>query len=261
MGNTKSKRKSLKTYEKLISMGFDNKLSWEASQKYGNNLDKCMNFIISSTDYNANFNQHRMEKSISEKQEENDECVVSKEASSVHDKMKSVDAPISEGNMLNENDYEMQLCALGFPIHLVRRALELTANNKEYALEWLLSDEFQLLDDGAIQDVSDPNMNDTSPSDILINTNPDAKHNVNPSQIVGSKGGVSQQQLQPIDLCTEVNNCPCIKRIAEVLVLFNEAKHSCDERVIDKMMYEIDSEYGMTNMLNDYIHIVKDHGN
>ena len=37
-----------------------------------------------------------------------------------------------------------ELCALGFEAYWVNQALELTNHNQEYALEWLLSDEFKL---------------------------------------------------------------------------------------------------------------------
>ena len=37
-----------------------------------------------------------------------------------------------------------ELCALGFEKYWVNQALELTNHNQEYALEWLLSDEFKL---------------------------------------------------------------------------------------------------------------------
>ena len=38
-------------YQQLITMGFDEKLSFEASKKY-NNIDKCVQFIINKTKKN-----------------------------------------------------------------------------------------------------------------------------------------------------------------------------------------------------------------
>eukprot|EP01084_Bolivina_argentea_P185197 319392_1 len=47
-------KESLETYSNLINMGFDEELSMKAVTKYGNNINKCTDFIISNTQGSKN---------------------------------------------------------------------------------------------------------------------------------------------------------------------------------------------------------------
>eukprot|EP01084_Bolivina_argentea_P034883 64617_1 len=54
-------KESLETYSNLINMGFDEQLSMKAVAKYGNNINKCTDFIISNTQGNKNENENKTE--------------------------------------------------------------------------------------------------------------------------------------------------------------------------------------------------------
>eukprot|EP01084_Bolivina_argentea_P064149 117033_1 len=72
MGNTQSKEindepQSLKLYDKLLTMGFEDKISFEAAHKFKNNFDKAVEYILKykeKTKKSKIFNSRSIEKQI-----------------------------------------------------------------------------------------------------------------------------------------------------------------------------------------------------
>eukprot|EP01084_Bolivina_argentea_P166278 288716_1 len=267
--NSNAKTDELKVYQQLLSMGFDDKLSFEASQKFQGNINQAIEYVTNAQNNGVDI-QPILHSTSEAKLKSKRNIFLTKMIMNVHNihyyviyKEKiNIGKPKKYKHATNEQ--EQHKCGQCNKIGATKRCSR--CKKLYYCDQECQRANWKLHKLNCAKAI-------TASASATVNNNPYTficqketnKHETDKKQ--NTQSDIDKHiftNKHTNNHCNSIQKCLCIRRIKQLLILYNNTNRLSflsSNSFMNIIYNKLDTNYRIIDILNDYIHMVKVHTN